>query len=158
MTIDRKQISEVIANECRATRYSTKAWSFAYYGFMFAAALLSGLAAVVLKIETLFSLDAGTRSDLATLFSMLASVIGVVATTGNFASKWSASRMARSGLEQLRIRMLDSDCDLAVVQEKLIQIRAEKDYVFTQQVGMATAAKPASAPVPAPDPRQPLSR
>jgi hypothetical protein len=133
MMIDRSEISKEIDRECRDTRYSTKAWSFAYYGFMFTAAVLSGAAAVILKINALFHLDEAIRSDLAALFSMIASVIGVVATTGNFASKWSASRMARSALEQLRIRMLDTECDLAAVQDKLIQIRADKDYVFTQQ-------------------------
>ena len=133
MTIDRSEISKVIERECRDTRYSTKAWSFAYYGFMFTAAVLSGAAVVILKLNALFQLDETIRSDLAALFSMIASVIGVVATTGNFATKWSASRMARSELEQLRIRMLDNECDLFAVQDKLIQIRADKDYVFTQQ-------------------------
>lgn len=53
--------------------------------------------------------------------------------------------MARSELEQLRIRMLDNECDLSAVQDKLIQIRTDQDCVFAQQATKPLPSRPTTA-------------
>lgn len=144
MSISRDEIKQVIIEECEDTKRSTKLWSVLHYGLLFSATALSAAAAGVLNLTTLFALSEGARHDYATLFSTVATVFGGIATAGNFASKWSASRMARSGLEQLRYLMLDDACDLVPVQQRLIQIRRDKDVAFTQQVGR-TSTQPQTA-------------
>lgn len=145
MAIDRDDIKKTIADECKATKRSTKLWSLLHYGLSFSAIALSAAAASVLNLNHLFSLSSELRHDYATLFSTIAAVFGSIAVAGNFASKWSASRMARSGLEQLRYQLLDTSCDLTAVLARLCQIRRDKDIAFTQQVGRTSAQQlPAS--------------
>ena len=74
----------------------------------FAAAVLSALAALVLKLETLVKSD-GAKKDLAALLSVAAALSITISTSGDFQRKWQANRIAAAELEHTGYEFLEKE-------------------------------------------------
>jgi hypothetical protein len=114
----RAYVISLLRDEARWTR----AWSALYHGFLFGAAILSAAAALTLQLKTI-PLVEQSRADLATIFSALASLIGVVSVSGGFARKWRANRMTKAALEQIEIELMDPSCDPGKIRSKLAEMK-----------------------------------
>jgi hypothetical protein len=74
----------------------------------FSAAVLSALAALVLKLETLIR-NEGAKKDLAALLSVAAALLVTISTSGDFQRKWQANRIAAAELERSGYEFLEKD-------------------------------------------------
>jgi len=83
-------------------------WSGVYWGCTFAAALLSALAALTLKLES-FIKNEGTKKDLAVAFSIIAALLMTLSTSGEFSRKWQANRIAAAELEKIGYEFLEAN-------------------------------------------------
>ena len=105
-------VARALSDNYKSTRSNAQKWSGIYWGFTFAAALLSALAALILKFESVFSNNDGLKKDLAATFSVCAALLITISTSGDFQRKWQANRIAASELERLGYEFLnDSNRD-----------------------------------------------
>lgn len=96
---DRALVAKAIWENYQETRANASRWSGVYWGFTFTAAVLSALAALVLKFETIVR-NEGVKKDLAATLSIVAALLVTVSTSGDFQRKWQANRMAAAELER----------------------------------------------------------
>ena len=90
------------------TRANASRWSGLYWGLTFTAAVLSALAAVVLKLETIIK-NEGAKKDVAAILSVAAALMITVSTSGDFQRKWQANRLAAAELERAGYEFLERD-------------------------------------------------
>ncbi|MDB5860035.1 MAG: hypothetical protein JWQ76_3724 [Ramlibacter sp.] len=105
---DQALVARVIWESYLETRANASRWSGLYWGLTFAAAVLSALAAVVLKLETVIRTE-GAKKDLAALFSVAAALLVTISTGGDFQRKWQANRIAAAELERTGYEFLEKD-------------------------------------------------
>jgi hypothetical protein len=105
---DPSLVARVIWDNYLETRANASRWSGLYWGMTFAAAVLSALAALVLKLETLIK-NEGAKKDLAALLSVAAALLITVSTSGDFQRKWQANRIAAAELEKTGYEFLEKD-------------------------------------------------
>jgi len=105
---DQALVARVIWDSYRETRANASRWSGVYWGLTFAAALLSALAALVLKLESFVRTEA-TKKDLAALLSVAAALMITISTSGDFQRKWQANRIAAAELERTGYEFLEKD-------------------------------------------------
>ena len=103
---DQALVARVIWDNYLETRANASRWSGLYWGLTFAAAVLSALAALVLKLET-FVKSEGAKKDLAALFSVAAALMITISTSGDFQRKWQANRIAAAELERTGYEFLE---------------------------------------------------
>ena len=99
-------VARVIWDNYREARANASRWSGVYWGLTFAAAVLSALAALVLKLET-FVKSEGMKKDLAALLSVAAALMITISTSGDFQRKWQANRIAAAELERTGYEFLE---------------------------------------------------
>jgi hypothetical protein len=101
-------------------------WSFAYWGSVFGAAILSALAGILLKLDALkdkkvLSLS---QTDISALLAGFAALLITISSAGDFSGKWKANRTAKFRTEQLK-NELDSpkltNEDVTVRLNKIIE-------------------------------------
>lgn len=90
------------------TRSNASRWSGVYWGFAFTAAILSALAALVLKLEIVTKSE-GVKKDLAAMLSIAAALLITISTSGDFQRKWQANRIAAAELERVGYEFLEKD-------------------------------------------------
>ena len=105
---DQALVARVIWVNYLETRANASRWSGVYWGLTFVAALLSALAALVLKVET-FVRNEATKKDLAALLSVAAALMITISTSGDFQRKWQANRIAAAELERTGYEFLEKD-------------------------------------------------
>ncbi len=105
---DQALVAKAILDNYLETRENASRWSGIYWGFTFAAAALSALAALVLKLETL-TRNEGAKKDFAALFSVTAALLITISTSGDFQRKWQANRIAAAELERTGYDFLEKD-------------------------------------------------
>jgi len=101
-------VARAIWDNYLETRTNASRWSGVYWGFTFTAAVLSALAALVLKLETLIK-NEGAKKDLAALLSVAAALLITISTSGDFQRKWQANRIAAAELERMGYEFLEKD-------------------------------------------------
>ncbi|MBI1425027.1 MAG: DUF4231 domain-containing protein [Gammaproteobacteria bacterium] len=102
-------VARAILQNYHETRKNASRWSGAYWGFTFTAAILSALAALVLKLESpLFKNDA-MKKDIAAAASVAAALLVTLSTSGDFQRKWTANRIAAAELEHLGYTFLEKN-------------------------------------------------
>ncbi len=105
---DQSLVARAIWDNYLETRANAARWSGLYWGMTFAAAVLSALAALVLKLETLIRTE-GAKKDLAALLSVSAALLITLSTSGDFQRKWQANRIAAAELERTGYEFLEKD-------------------------------------------------
>lgn len=118
-------VARAIWDNYLEARTNASRWSGVYWGFTFTAAVLSALAALVLKLETLVK-NEGAKKDLAALFSIAAALLITISTSGDFQRKWQANRIAAAELEHTGYEFLekngaDARSYLAAVGQSLLR-------------------------------------
>jgi hypothetical protein len=101
-------VARAIWDNYLETRTNASRWSGLYWGFTFAAAGLSALAAIVLKLETIIK-NESAKKDVAALFSIVAALLITISTSGDFQRKWQANRIAAAELERTGYEFLEKD-------------------------------------------------
>src|SRR5262245_4858044 len=104
MSPDERSLLEArITREYKSEILWTKFWSFVHHGFLFAAAILSSCAAIVIELGfQIVGLDSKRSGAMLAAVSALASAL---AATGGFQRKWRTNRRTRG-----RLRTLLTDC------------------------------------------------
>ncbi len=105
---DRSLVATAILDNFLETRRNAAMWSGVYWGFTFIAALLSAMAAMILKLET-FIRNEGAKKDLAAAFSIIAALLITISTSGDFQRKWQANRIAAAELEGVGYEFLEAN-------------------------------------------------
>lgn len=103
-----KRVADAIVMNYQSTRKIAKTWSGVHWAFMFIAAALSGLSALVLKLESFLKSEA-RKKDLAAFLSVVAALLITISTSGDFQRKWQANRIAAAELERMGYQFLKSD-------------------------------------------------
>lgn len=101
-------VAQAIWGNYLETRANASRWSGIYWGFTFAAAAFSALAALILKLETIVKSE-GAKKDLAALLSVTAALLITISTSGDFQRKWQANRIAAAELERMGYEFLAKD-------------------------------------------------
>lgn len=97
---DQAMVARAIWDNYQETRSNASRWSGVYWGFTFAAAVLSALAGLILKFESILPNQA-VKKDVAAVFSMAAALLITLSSSGDFQRKWQANRVAAAELERL---------------------------------------------------------
>lgn len=95
-----QRIGQIILDSYVEYRANTVRWSGVYFGSLFLSAAFAALAAVVLKFQ-LFITNDDLKKDSAALLSVLSALLITLSTTGDFAQKWRANRLAAAKMERL---------------------------------------------------------
>jgi len=104
---DRSLVAGVILGNFRETRTNASRWSGIYWTFTFAAAGLSAMAGLILKLETMTNERA--KKDLAAGFAVAAALLITISTGGDFQRKWQANRIAAAELERTGYEFLEKE-------------------------------------------------
>lgn len=95
-----RQLGSIIIKTYREYRGNAVRWSAAYYGCLFGSALLSAMAALILKLE-LMGNRPKLKNDLAAFLATVAALLVTLSSTGDFQRKWHANRVAAAEMENL---------------------------------------------------------
>lgn len=120
---DLKDLGKLVVTNYREYRANSVRWSAAYFGCIFGSALLSALAGVVLKLESLAKRPA-LKNDLAASFAAIAALLITLSTVGDFQRKWQANRIAASAMENLAYELLKPErvTDRNAILERIQEI------------------------------------
>lgn len=101
-------VARAIWDNYLETRANASRWSGVYWGFTFAAAILSALAGLILKFESIIKNNA-VKKDIAAVFSIGAALLITISTSGDFQRKWQANRIAAAELELMGYEFLEKN-------------------------------------------------
>jgi hypothetical protein len=141
-------VARAIWDNYLETRANASRWSGVYWGATFTAAVLSALAALILKLET-FTQTEGAKKDLAATLSVAAALLITISTSGDFQRKWHANRIAAAELERTGYEFLEKDgadarSYLAAVGQSLLRRHMAIVGSSEQRKPPQEPAKPAS--------------
>ncbi len=102
-------VARAILDNYREARETAARWSGVYWGFTFAAAILSALAALVLKLEFFAFRTEAAKKDVAAVCSVAAALLITLSTSGDFQRKWQANRVAAAELERVGYDFLEKN-------------------------------------------------
>lgn len=97
---EQAMVASAILGNYRETRTNASRWSGVYWTFTFGAAILSALAALCLKLETVVR-DEKIKKDVAATLSVVAALLITLSSSGDFQRKWHANRIAAAELEHV---------------------------------------------------------
>jgi hypothetical protein len=86
-------------------RRTAAVWSGVYWGFAWLSAVLSALAGLVLKLESLLA-DDKVKKDVAATLAVTAALLITISTSGDFHRKWQATRAAATDIEKAAYEFL----------------------------------------------------
>lgn len=98
---DASVVAKAILGNHRETRQIAALWSGLYWGFSWLAAILSVLAGVVLKLESVDAKHDKIKKDIAAILSVSAALLVTISTGGDFQRKWHANRTAAAEIERI---------------------------------------------------------
>jgi hypothetical protein len=99
-----KDLAALIGANFHEYRDNSVRWSGVFFVCIFGAAILSALAGAIIKLD--FLKERSWKNDVAAIFAVFASLLGIISTTGDFQRKWQANRLAASGMENLAYELL----------------------------------------------------
>lgn len=121
-------ISNEIERRLRDSLDGQRWWSFSTHGSTIIIVTFSAVAAVLSQLKMSSAIP--FAADLATILSLLVTIVSTVHSKLGFDRKWVANRMTRSALEQLQIdaKMGTDPCVLAKTLKEII---ARHDQAIT---------------------------
>ena len=120
---DLNDLQDRISRDLRSEKLWTKLWSLVHHLFLFGAAIISALAALILQLKTnILGIDYNT---VGTVFAALAALLGTIAGAGGFRRKWQTNRLTRNRLDELMIDLTNPSCNSDKIREKLKEIWRE---------------------------------
>jgi hypothetical protein len=122
---DRAPLAEVIQINYEEYRNNSQNWSLVAFSCVFLAAIFSAIAGLVLKLEFLEKkVGNALQKDIAAILAVVASVLIVISTNGDFIRKWQANRAAAAGMENLAYDLLKEPFDAERKEAILSEIKA----------------------------------
>jgi hypothetical protein len=118
----RKRIDEDYDDYCKNARK----WSWVYHGFQFGGAILSAMAALVLKTESIGSVQ--SRNDFGALIAALSALVITILITGRFKDKWEANLLATFAVHDLKCEIEKEGKDQNKILKKLQDINLTYKY------------------------------
>ncbi len=115
-----EKVMHKIETDYQEFRGAARWWSGAYHGFQFGGAILSAIAAIVLKIESIGSLQ--IRNDLGAAFAAASALLITIMTTGRFKDKWEANRIAAFAVRDLGYEIEKQEADPTQILNDLQRI------------------------------------
>lgn len=109
-----------IGTDYQEFRGAARWWSGVYHGFQFGGAILSAVAAIALKIESVGSLQ--IRNDLGAALAAASALLITLLTTGRFKDKWEANRIAAFAVRDLSYEIEKQGADPNQILTKLQRI------------------------------------
>jgi putative ribosome biogenesis GTPase RsgA len=106
---EQAMVAKTILENYHETRQNASRWSGVYWGFTFAAAILSALAALVLKLESPLFKNEALKKDIAAVASVSAALLITLSTSGDFQRKWTANRIAAAELQRVGYEFLEKN-------------------------------------------------
>lgn len=101
-------------------------WSGLYNGFVLAASALGLIAALVLKLETFATKEAG-KKDLSAILASTGAILAALSASGDFQMKWQANRVAAAEVESIAFVMLaPTPPDVGAVYVRLRDVSEER--------------------------------
>lgn len=100
-------------------------WSAVHHWSLGVSAVLSALAAAVLKttwLEAAYPSFYLNREDVVAALASLATIVTAVSAAGSFGRKWQTNRISRGRIERLRIAFSDPAADATAIRKELQDI------------------------------------
>ncbi len=97
---EQAMVATAILENYKEARSNASRWSGVYWTFTFGAAVLSALAALFLKLETVIH-DEKIKKDVSAILSVAAALLITISSSGDFQRKWQANRVAAAELEHI---------------------------------------------------------
>ena len=147
-----KPLGIVTFKAYREFRGNAVRWSAVYFGCLFGSALLSALAALILKLELLANRP-HLRNDLSATLATFAALLVTLSTTGNFQQKWQANRIAAAEMENLTYELSRSTAstDIDAILSHIQKINSKRNRAIVGDLAeMATNNPLATAPTGGP--------
>lgn len=116
---EHETLVSLIGEKLKHFKRGQVAWSFLYNGALY-------MAPVGAFLTTLSASTGGSKAT-STFAGGVTTLLTAVAAQGRFQDKWRANRLARSGLEQLQVDLMEPNADLHAVREQFKQIVREED-------------------------------
>jgi len=130
---ERNQLQNTLDHSFEEFRSNARNWSFAYHFFLFGAAILSAVAALVLKLEG--TLDIKKRNNWGAALAAVSALLVTIMASGGFQRKWEANRLAAFEVRNLQLELQKSDSDHDKILERLQRINAVRNQII---VGVAS--------------------
>ncbi len=132
----RDTVTAKIQKDFQEFRGAARNWSGVYHTFQFGAAILSAVAALVLKIEGVGSLQ--TRNDWGAALAAASTLFITLLTTGRFKDKWEANRIAAFAVRDLGYEIETTGANLDKILTDLRHIGLTRNNTI---VGLPTEIK-----------------
>ena len=127
---ERAFLTQRLESKFRWFNSGSRLWSAVHHWSLGLSAVLSALAAVVIKIawlkDALPSLYSN-RDDVVAVLAGLSTLITTLAVAGGFGRKWQTNRISRGRVERLQIKLSDPVADANAVRNELQDIIQRHD-------------------------------
>ena len=138
------RLRDIVVRNQREFRDNSETWAFIYFGSVFGSALLSAIAAAVIRLN-FFVTSSRLSRDLGSLLAMTGSLLITFSTVGGFDSKWRANRLAAWRMEDVAYRLMAARDRTAIVGSLYEEIR-EITRDRTEQIVAPSGSIPGEAP------------
>jgi hypothetical protein len=125
--LERQQFIDLVADKYRNYQRGQVWWSFLYNGSLFLAPVGAFLSTV--------AIFGGASQTLKAIAAAVTTLFTTIAAQGRFQDKWRANRIARSGLEAIRIDLGDPAADLHALRQTFKSIVKTEDLAILGPVG-----------------------
>jgi len=132
----RQTVVEKIEADHKEFRGAARMWSGVYHTFQFGAAILSAVAALVLKLDGVGSLQA--RSTWGAALAAAVAIFIALLITGRFNGKWEANRVAAFAVRDLGYEIETTEANPDKILTELRQIGLTRNNAI---VGLPTEIK-----------------
>jgi len=135
--MDQQQtVVEKIGDDYQEYREAASMWRGVYHTFQFGAAILSAVAALVLKLDGVGSLQA--RNNWGAALAASSAIFIALLTTGRFKDKWEANRVAAFAVRDLGYEIETTEANPDKILTELRQIGLTRNNAI---VGLPTEIK-----------------
>lgn len=131
VTKNKHDLAQVVVDNYHRYRGNSIRWSAVYFGCLFGAAAFSALSALLLKLEILAA-HPRLQKDLPAILATLAALLITLTTSGDFARKWQANRIAASDMENLAYDLLPqrTGVDMSDLVQRMQTINTKQNLVI----------------------------
>lgn len=137
---EKNELKQLVDKEFEDFRGYARNWSLAYHTFLFGAAALSALAALVLKLEG--TVDIKKRNNWGAILAASSALMVTIMTSGGFQRKWEANRLAAFEVHNLQLELEKRTADRDGILDELKRINEIRNQSI---VGVAVRPEPTAA-------------
>jgi len=141
--LERQRLHSLVSEYCVSSLRWTRFWSFVHHSTLFGGVVLSGLATLSLAAKWPPESSKPDYNLVAIILAGCATLIGTLAATGGFATKWRANSEEYTGLQLLYIDAGDGNVTSDEIRTRLKKLISEADaQIVAASTVAATGGKP----------------